>query len=100
MSGLEQGQDTVGKVAIFMVCGRFLLESAKDWFIGVDPPGQHVPPHVRCGTTCLLIRKLWVCILFESNGEGYGYTWDPPSARGARDEEYLAECKTDPKEHL
>jgi hypothetical protein len=37
MSGFEQGQDTVEKVATFMVCGRFLLESAKDRFLGVDP---------------------------------------------------------------
>jgi hypothetical protein len=48
-----------------------LLESAKDRFIGVDPPGQHVPPHVRYGMVCLLIRELWVCILLESNGEWY-----------------------------
>jgi hypothetical protein len=90
----------VGKVATFMVCGRFLLESAKDRFLGVDPLGQHIPPHVWYGMTCLLIRELWVCVLFESNGEGYGYIWDPPSARGARDGETLAECNIDPKEHL
>jgi hypothetical protein len=59
-----------------MVCGCFLLESAKDWFLGVDPPGQHMSPHVRCGKTCLLIRELWVCVMFESNKEGYGYCWD------------------------
>jgi hypothetical protein len=32
-----------------------VLESAKDLFLGVDPPplpGQLVPPCVRCGTTC------------------------------------------------
>jgi hypothetical protein len=76
MSGFEQGQDMVGKVATFMVGERFLLESAKDRFLGVDPPplGQHVPPHVRYRTACLLIREFWVCVLFESNGEGYGYT--------------------------
>jgi hypothetical protein len=32
------------------------LESAKDRVIGVDTTGQYVPPHVRYGTTCLLIR--------------------------------------------
>jgi hypothetical protein len=37
MSGFEQGQDTVGKVATFMVCGWFLLELVKDWFLGVNP---------------------------------------------------------------
>jgi hypothetical protein len=29
-----------------------VLESAKDLFLGVDPSGQHVPPHVRYGTEC------------------------------------------------
>jgi hypothetical protein len=42
----------VGKEATFMVCGWFLLESAKDRFLGVDPPGQTVPPCVWYGTTC------------------------------------------------
>jgi hypothetical protein len=58
MPGFDQGQDTVGKVATFVVGGRFMLESVKDWFLGVDPPGHHVPPRVQYGTTCLLIREL------------------------------------------
>jgi hypothetical protein len=33
-----------------------MLESAKDRVIGVDTSGQQVPPRVRYGTTCLLIR--------------------------------------------
>jgi hypothetical protein len=33
-----------------------LLESAKDQFLGVDPPGQHVLPRVWYGMTCLVIR--------------------------------------------
>jgi hypothetical protein len=33
-----------------------MLKSAKDRVIGVDTPGQHVPPCVRYGTTFLLIR--------------------------------------------
>jgi hypothetical protein len=37
MSGFEKGQDTVGKAVTFMVCGRFLLESTKDRFLGVNP---------------------------------------------------------------
>jgi hypothetical protein len=52
MMGFEQGHDTVGKVATFMVCRWFLLESAKDRFLGVDAPGQHVSTHVPYGTTC------------------------------------------------
>jgi hypothetical protein len=97
MSGFEQDHDTVGKVANFKVCGWFLLESTTDRFLGIDPLGQHVQPHIWYGMTCLLIRELWVCFLFESNEEEYGYTWDPPSARGVLDGETLAECKTDLK---
>jgi hypothetical protein len=33
-----------------------MLESAKDRVIEVDTPGQQVPPRVRYGTTCLLIK--------------------------------------------
>jgi hypothetical protein len=33
-----------------------MLESSKDRILGVDTLGQHVPPHIRYGTTCLLIR--------------------------------------------
>jgi hypothetical protein len=39
-----------------------ILESAKDQIIGVDTPGQHVPPHVWCGTTCLLLRNTIGCV--------------------------------------
>jgi hypothetical protein len=35
----------------------WLLESAKDWILGVDTPGQQVLPCVRYGMTCWLIRK-------------------------------------------
>jgi hypothetical protein len=38
MLGFEQGRDTMGKVATFIVCGLFLLKSAKDRFLGVNPP--------------------------------------------------------------
>jgi hypothetical protein len=33
-----------------------MLESAKDGVIGVDTPGQQVPPRGWYGTACLLIR--------------------------------------------
>jgi hypothetical protein len=33
-----------------------MLESGKDQVIGVDTPGQQVPPRVRYGMACLLIR--------------------------------------------
>jgi hypothetical protein len=70
MLGFEHGQDTEGKVATFMVCGWFLLESAKDQFLVVDPPGQHVPPNVRYGTTCSIIRRTSGKCLARLCGEG------------------------------
>jgi hypothetical protein len=33
-----------------------MLESAKDRVLGVDTPGQQVPPHVQYEMTCLLIK--------------------------------------------
>jgi hypothetical protein len=35
-----------------------MLESAKDHVLGVDTPGQQMPPRVHYGTTCLLIRDI------------------------------------------
>jgi hypothetical protein len=39
-----------------------MLESAKDWILGVDTPRQLVPPRVRYGTTCLLISYVVGCV--------------------------------------
>jgi hypothetical protein len=33
-----------------------MLEYAKEQVLEVDPPGQQLPPPVRFGTACLLIR--------------------------------------------
>jgi hypothetical protein len=33
-----------------------MLKSTKDQILGVDTPGQHVPPRVWYGIACLLIR--------------------------------------------
>jgi hypothetical protein len=50
-----------------------VLESTKNRILGVDTPGQHVPPRVWYGTACLLIRNVlgcasysieWGCALF------------------------------------
>jgi hypothetical protein len=38
-----------------------ILESAKDRVLGVDTPGQQVPPRVRYETACLLIRDVVHC---------------------------------------
>jgi hypothetical protein len=44
-----------------------MLEYAKDRVLGVDTPGQQVPPHVQYGMACLLIRDAVgsVCCLNE-----------------------------------
>jgi hypothetical protein len=39
-----------------------MLGSAKDRILGVDPPGQHVPPRVRYGMACLQIRYAIGCV--------------------------------------
>jgi hypothetical protein len=55
-----------------------MLKSGKDRVIGVDTPGQQVPPCVQYGTTCLLIRdvvgsvpcrKVYNC--YDSRAYGY-----------------------------
>jgi hypothetical protein len=38
------------------------LESAKERILGVDTMGQHVPPRVRYGMACLLIRYAIGCV--------------------------------------
>jgi hypothetical protein len=46
----------VETVGIRQVMWLVMLEYAKDQVIGVDTPGQQVPPCARYGTACLLIR--------------------------------------------
>jgi hypothetical protein len=46
----------VETVGIRQVMWFVILKSAKDQVIGVDTTGQQVPPRVRYGMTCLLIR--------------------------------------------
>jgi hypothetical protein len=48
----------VETVRIRLVMWFVMLESAKDRVIGVDTPGQQVPPCVQYGTACLLIRDV------------------------------------------
>jgi hypothetical protein len=50
-----QGMVWEGKVSHLR---KVMLESAKDRFLRVDTPGQHVPPRVQYGMTCLLIMVL------------------------------------------
>jgi hypothetical protein len=45
--------ETVGFRQVMLIV---MLKSAKDRILGVDSPRQHVPPRVRYGMACLLIR--------------------------------------------
>jgi hypothetical protein len=49
-------------VRIRQVMWFVMLESTKDWILGVDTPGQHVPPRVWYGMACLLIRNIIGCV--------------------------------------
>jgi hypothetical protein len=46
----------VETVGIRQMMWFVMLESTKDLVIGVDTPGQQLPPCVRYGMACLLIR--------------------------------------------
>jgi hypothetical protein len=48
----------VETVGVRQVMWFVMLKSAKDRVIGVDTLGQQVPPRVRYGTACLLIRDV------------------------------------------
>jgi hypothetical protein len=60
-----------------------MLKSAKDRILGVDTSGQHVPPRVRYGTACLLIRKALVSLSYRKCGTGMAIPTRPRGARGA-----------------
>jgi hypothetical protein len=71
--------DTVG---VYHVMWFVMLKSAKDRVIGVDTPGQHMPPHVRYGTACLLIRDVVGSVPCSDEWE-FGVVTSPGS-HGAR----------------
>jgi hypothetical protein len=52
----------VEMVGFHQVMWLIMLKSAKDGILGVDPPGQHVPPRVWYGMACLLIRYAIGCV--------------------------------------
>jgi hypothetical protein len=59
------GLSKVGRVETVGLCQVewfVVLEYAKDRILGVDTPEQHVPPWVRYGTACLLIRYAIGCV--------------------------------------
>jgi hypothetical protein len=60
-----------------------VLESAKDWILGVDTLGQNVSLYVWNGATCLLIRNTIGCVSFLEEWELAWCTPIPLSAREA-----------------
>jgi hypothetical protein len=74
----------VEMVGIRQVMWFVMLKSAKDQVIGVDTLGQQVPPRVRYGTTCLLIRDVVGSVPCSNEWE-FGVVTHPGShdARGA-----------------
>jgi hypothetical protein len=52
----------VETVGFRQVMWLVMLESAKDRILGVDTLEQQVPPRVRYGTACLLIRYVVGCV--------------------------------------
>ena len=68
-----------------------LLESSKDRFLEVDPPEQPVPPRVRYGMACLLIRDAIGSVSCSvAWGRVLCLAWDPHGASGACVGETLA----------
>jgi hypothetical protein len=52
----------VETVGFCQVMWLVMLKYAKDRFLGVDTPEQHVPPCVGYGMACLLIRYAIGCV--------------------------------------
>jgi hypothetical protein len=52
----------VETIGFHQVMWFVMLESAKDRMLGVDTPGQHVPPCVQYRTACLIIRYAVGCV--------------------------------------
>jgi hypothetical protein len=52
----------VEMVGFHQVLCLVMLKSTKDQILGVDTPGQHVPPSVLYGMACLLIRYAIGCV--------------------------------------
>jgi hypothetical protein len=61
----------VETVGFCQVLWLVMLEYAKDRVLGVDTPGQQVPPYVRYEMACLLIRD---AIGYESCSVVWGKT--------------------------
>jgi hypothetical protein len=73
----------VEMVGFRQVMWIFMLESAKDRILGVDTPGQYLPPRIRYGTAYRLIRKALVSLSYRKRRIGTAIHSRPQGARGA-----------------
>jgi hypothetical protein len=65
----------VETVGFCQVMWFIMLKSAKEWILRVDTPRQHVPPRVRYGTVCLLIRYVIGCVSYSVEWRWYHTLW-------------------------
>jgi hypothetical protein len=72
----------VETVGVCQVMWFVMLESAKGRVIGVDTPGQLVPPRVRYGMACLQVRDVVGSVSCSDEWE-FGIVTHPDS-HGAR----------------
>jgi hypothetical protein len=73
----------VETIEIRQVMWIVMLESVKDWILGVDTPGQHVPRRARYGTAWWLIRKVLVSFSCWKSETGMAIPTRLQGARGA-----------------
>jgi hypothetical protein len=72
----------VETVGIHQMMWIVMLESAKDQILGVDTPGQPMPPRVWYGTACGLTRKALVSLSCWKSGTDMAIPTRPQAARG------------------
>jgi hypothetical protein len=96
----------VETVGFRQVIWFFMLESAKNWILGVDTPGQHVLPHVRYGMACLLVRYPIGCVSCSDEWGWHHTLWsifilcDLPEPCGAREDVCEENLSTASGDHL
>jgi hypothetical protein len=60
----------VETVGFHQVMWLVILKSAKYQILGIGTRGQHVPPHVQYGATCLLNRYFVGCVSSSVEWDG------------------------------
>jgi hypothetical protein len=83
---------------------RVVLEFAKDRVLGLDTPGQHMPPHVWYGMACLLTRNAIGCVSCSVEwGMASNFVTilcESPEPHGARGDVCAGNLSTTSRNHL